>query len=157
MPSQEEQACPLDVELQDTIAKIKNGIDPSILCTHFNRLRKYILECPHHFHLPNFDLLRWMNEREVLIGVFLPYDSPEQLRESCMVLNILQLYVIGKLNGEEEFVGAILLNKDCLSLLNDYSLSWVRKIQERMYSAGPSQSSHDISPYPFKRIEEEER
>lgn len=126
--------CNLEEQLKKTKELIASGINPFILGNHFSQLRKSIAECRHIFHIPDFELLRWLDEREALLGHFLPFSTPEELEESCLVLNSFQPFTLQHLNGEELFVSALMSEPQCLTVLNDYVLIWVNAVRERLYS-----------------------
>ena len=151
---EEHDSCHLEQDLLKTKELIASGINPFILGSHFGRLRKSISECKHDFHMPDFELIRWLDEREALLGYFLPFSTPEELEESCRALNFFQPFTFQHLNGEEAFVGALLSEPQCLALLNDYTLGWVNQIRERIYSL-PSPMTRNNTFHLFQSEQEQ--
>lgn len=148
--------CKLDVYLQYIKGLIQSDISPFILTCQFSRLRKAIASCPHQFRMPDLELIRWLDEREALLGFFLPFSTPEELEETCKVLNFFQPFSLEHLKGEEEFVSALMGMPDCLKLLDYYSLSWISRVRDRLYSKPSPITMASPSIYIFQ-LDQEQR
>lgn len=149
------EKCELEYYLNETKELIQAGLHPKILGDHFSKLRKSIASCKHDFHLPDLNIIQWLNDNEAFLGHFLPFSTPEELEESCFVLNFFQPFNFGRLYGEEKFVSALRSDPLCMTLLNDYSKEWVDHTYERLYSQTLLESPRQS--YAVYQIEQEQR